>query len=132
MQNAFGLPTQTVYAIFGKLSPRFQHAEKNMFGAVFQRASMVGTLEDALGILEVHLHQDLTDKDKDLLKLAHTISKPEVLGVAVQTLTEITQSPLSAQKDKVLASQVLNDLYGEGDKINDTGITDKIILNLVK
>ena len=50
----------------------------------------------------------------------------------MQTLTEITQSPNSAQKDKVLASQALNDLYGEKDKVHDAGITDKIILNLVK
>jgi len=132
MQNAFGLPTQTVYAIFGKLSMNMNHAEKNMLGTVFQRAALVGPLEDAIRVLKVHLYQDLTEEDEALLKLAHTISKPEVLGVAVQTLTEITQSPLSAQKDKVLASQVLNELYGEKDKIGDDKAMDKIILNLVK
>ena len=131
MQNAFGLPTQTVYALFGTLSMELTHAQKNLMGKIFQRACLVGDIEDALKILKVHLPQELTEDDMDKLRMCHMVAKPEVLGIAVETLTEITQSPLSAQKDKVLATQALNDLYGEKDKINDSGVTDKIILNLM-
>jgi hypothetical protein len=92
----------------------------------------VAPLEEAVEILKMHLDVELTEEDMDKLGLAAKMAKPEVLGIAVETLTEITQSPLSAQKDKVLATQALNDLYGEKDRINDSGLTDKIILNLVR
>ena len=131
IQNAYGLPTQTIYALFGKLSQELTHAQRNNYGKVFQRACMVGDLDSAIDILKIHLDFELTEDDLAKLKLAHIMAKPEVLGIAVETLTEITQSPLSAQKDKVLATQALNDLYGDKDRINDKGLTDKIILNLM-
>ena len=131
MQNANGLPTQTVYRLFDKLSFPLSHGDKNVLGAIFQRACLVGDFDGAMAILEVHLPQELTEADIKKLELASKIAKPEVLGVAVETLAEVAQSPLSAQKDKVLATQALHELYGEKERINDTGLTDKIILNLV-
>ena len=131
MMNAYGLPTQTVYLLFDKLSVPLKHVQKNEMGTAFQRACLIGTFEEAVEILRVHFPGDLTEADIDVLKLAAKVAKPEVLGLAGQTLAEIAQSPMSAQKDKVLASQAINELYGDKDRAHDKTLTDKIILNLV-
>lgn len=131
MKNAFGLPTHTIYVLFDKLSMTLTHGEKNNLGAIFQRASLIGPIEDAIAILEVHLDCHLTEKDHKILGLAYKFSEPELKGLTVETLANVADSQLSANKDKVLASQAINSLYNEDGQVNQTHM-DRLILNLVK
>ena len=128
------LPTVTGKLIFQNLSLKLTIQQVNICSALFQRMALVTTFEDSLEALQVQLRDigELTAQDQADLALVYKLTKHEVLGLAVETLSDVTQSQLAAQKDKVSAATVINELYGEKELIKDSVLTDKVVLNLVR
>ena len=97
----------------------------------FQRLCLVSDYDTAMKALVPHLDQALEGNHKTALSLIHQISKEDVLGLAVESLIDITAKSNGNNRDKIAAIAVLNELYGDKELISDETLTDKLVVNLV-
>ncbi len=101
----------------------------------YQRMCLVASEDEALSVIKSHFkpeHRKITGAEElAALKLVHATVKQDVLGLAVEALVAIVSSHNGGSKDKLLAASMLNDLYGEKELIQQSTLTDKLVVDLV-
>ena len=100
----------------------------------FQRMALVGDLDDSIKAMEYWFKPNQlkwSKYEKDKLRMCHEIVKKDVLGLAIESLVNIATNGRN-EKDRLAASTLVNELYGE-KKLEETGgLSDKLLLNIVK
>ena len=103
--------------------------------AGYQRMALVADQETAWAATipwfkpECRTVMDGSPEHKALVAV-HTMVKPDVLGHAVDCLLGIVNNHTGSTKEKIAASTVINELYGDKQIMQDKGLADKLILNL--
>jgi hypothetical protein len=57
--------------------------------------------------------------------------RPDVLGLAIESLVQLATHGRS-EKERLAASVILNELYGEKELVDTNSLTDKLLVNIVK
>jgi len=101
----------------------------------FQRMALVGSVEDAVAVTKTwfkpqHRVIKAGSAEDQAIQLCYKTVKQDVLGLAMDALITVVQSTNST-KDKITAAAVLNDLFGDKQVIQDSVLTDKLVMNLV-
>lgn len=104
--------------------------------AIYQRMCLVGGMEMALAAVKPFFKPSCRVIKKDTpewaaLALVSETVKQDVLGLAMDALVGIVNAGMGSSKDKITAAAVLNDLFGDKQVIQDSVLTDKLVMNLV-
>jgi len=97
--------------------------------AVFQRLALVADYETCVRALMPKISRKLTEQHNIVLKLIYDMAKSDVLGLAIESLCDVAEK--ASGKDRIAASTVLNELFGEKQLIEDVKLTDRLMINLV-
>ena len=102
--------------------------------AAFQRMALVADFDVSMACIQPWFDKGEPmkegDEDYEACKAIYGLVRKDVLGYAIGTVFE-TMTGHTSDKDKLQAAEVLNGLFGEKEQINDSTITDKLIVNLV-
>jgi len=96
----------------------------------FQRLSLVADYDTAVKALVPYLSGALEANHKTCLLLIYDITRSDVLSLAMESLIHVAHSGRS-ERDRMTASAMLNELFGDKDVVRDTVLTDKLVMNLV-
>lgn len=102
--------------------------------AAFQRMALVSTLEDAIEAMNYWLkpeHKTWAKAEKDQLDVAHRLVKPDVLGLAIESLVQMATNGRS-ERERLAAATIINEIYGEKQLVDTNSLTDKLLVNIVK
>jgi hypothetical protein len=79
-----------------------------------------------------HIKSGMTVSDQQMigLKLIGSMAKSDCLSLAMERLVDVVETSRS-DKDKIAASAIINELYGEKELIADVKLTDRLMINLV-
>ena len=98
----------------------------------FQRMALVSDLEDSIKAMDYWCKPEgrrWSTAEKAKLAICHEIVKKDVLGIAIESLVDISVNSPSA-KDRLAASTILNELYGEKQLIETGSLTDRLLVNI--
>lgn len=101
--------------------------------AAFQRMALTTDYETAIEAIKPWFkpqHRRIADKDQELLKAVYNITKPDLLGHAIDSIAEAMNNKTGPLKDKVAAATIINDLYGEKEIIKDAKLSDRLLISL--
>jgi hypothetical protein len=102
----------------------------------FQRMCLTGSEEEAWEATKMWFKPQCRTVIKDspeavALTAVHRLAKQDVLGQGLDALVRIVSRSGGADKDKLAAATILNELYGEKEITSMQGVTDRLIMNLV-
>ena len=115
---------------------RMEHpSEAHIAVGDFQRMALVGTIEDALATTVSWFkpeHRVIGKKGEEwtAIELCYSTVKQDVLGLAVDALLSVSCDSGSS-KDRIAASAILNELYGDKELVSNSVLTDKLVVDLV-
>jgi hypothetical protein len=136
MSSLARLPTDLGMTIIGDLVKSRLRETVHTKEAVtaFQRMALVSTLEDSIEAMNYWVkpeHKRWAKPEKDQLEVAHRLVRPDVLGLAIESLVQLATHGRS-EKERLAASVILNELYGEKELVDTNSLTDKLLVNIVK
>ncbi len=102
--------------------------------AAFQRMALVSTLDDAIEAMNYWIkpeHQKWAKAEKDQLEVAHRLVRPDILGMALESLVQLATNARS-EKERLAAATIINELYGEKELVDNNSLTDKLLVNIMK
>ena len=100
----------------------------------FQRMALVAELDESVMAMETWLKPSYamwTKQDNVQLEMCHRLVKKDVLGLAIETLVDIATKGTS-NKDRLAASTIINELYGDKELIDTGSLADKLLVNIVR
>ena len=103
--------------------------------AAFQRMALTSDFKTAKAALEPWLvveNRIFSKTEEERLQACFDLTKPDVLGHAVDSMMAIMGSANGALKDKLAAAVIMNELFGEKELIKDGVLTDKLMISLVE
>lgn len=102
----------------------------------FQRMALVSTLEETMACTMSWFRPESRvisegGTEWTAINLCYNTVKQDILGLAVEALVSVASAVNAANKDKIMAATMLNELYGEKELVKREVLTDKLVLDLV-
>jgi len=100
----------------------------------FQRMALVSDLDDSIKAMDFWCKIECrkwSETERAKLAICHEIVKKDVLGIAIESLVDLSVNSAAA-KDRLAASTILNELYGEKQLIETGSFTDRLLVNIGK
>lgn len=130
------LPTDLGMTIIGNLvKTRLQEpAHDKEAVTAFQRMALVSSLDDAIEAMNYWVkpeHKTWAKAEREQLEIAHRLVRPDVLGIAMESLVQLATNARS-EKERLAAATIINELYGEKELIDQASLTDKLIVGITR